>query len=37
LWYELVDSGILDVLARGDEASAREMISQIVGFEFERV
>jgi siroheme synthase-like protein len=35
LWYELVDSGILDVLARGDEASAREMISQIVGFEFE--
>src|SRR6186997_2101266 len=37
LWYELVDSGILDVLVRDDEASAREMISQIVGFEFERV
>ena len=37
LWYELVDSGILDVLARDDEASAGEMISQIVGFEFERV
>jgi precorrin-2 dehydrogenase len=35
LWYELVDSEILDVLALGDEASAREMISQIVGFEFE--
>lgn len=35
LWYELVDSEILDVLARGDEASAREIISRIVGFEFE--
>jgi precorrin-2 dehydrogenase/sirohydrochlorin ferrochelatase len=35
LWYELVDSGILDVLARGDESSAREIISQIVGFDFE--
>ena len=35
LWYELVDSDILDVLARGDTSSAREIISQIVGFEFE--
>ena len=35
LWYELVDSEILDVLARGDEDAAREMISQIVGFDFE--
>lgn len=35
LWYELVDSEILDVLARGDESSAREIISRIVGFEFE--
>jgi precorrin-2 dehydrogenase/sirohydrochlorin ferrochelatase len=35
LWYELVDSEILDVLARGDEASAREIISRVVGFEFE--
>jgi siroheme synthase-like protein len=35
LWYELVDSGILDVLAGGDESSAREIISQIVGFDFE--
>src|SRR5919108_3323766 len=34
LWYELVDSGILDVLARGDEATAREIISRVVGFEF---
>jgi precorrin-2 dehydrogenase/sirohydrochlorin ferrochelatase len=35
LWYELVDSEILDALARGDEASAREIISQVVGFDFE--
>jgi siroheme synthase-like protein len=37
LWYELVDSEILDVLARGDEESAKEIISQVVGFEFEPV
>lgn len=35
LWYELVDSEILDALARGDEAAAREIISRVVGFEFE--
>ena len=35
LWYELVDSEILEALARGDESSAREMISQVVGFNFE--
>src|SRR5215211_8401903 len=35
LWYELVDSEILDALARDDEASAREIISRIVGFDFE--
>ena len=34
LWYELVDSEILDVLARGHESSAREIISRIVGFDF---
>ena len=34
LWYELVDSEILDVLARGDETAARAIISQVVGFEF---
>jgi siroheme synthase-like protein len=34
LWYELVDSGILDVLADGDESMAREIISRVVGFEF---
>ena len=35
LWYELVDSEILDVLALDDETAAREIISRIVGFEFE--
>jgi siroheme synthase-like protein len=35
LWYELVDSEILDVLAQGDESAAREIISQVVGFNFE--
>ena len=35
LWYELVDSDIFDVLARGDESAAREIISRVVGFEFE--
>lgn len=34
LWYELVDSDVLELLARGDEAAARETISRIVGFEF---
>jgi precorrin-2 dehydrogenase / sirohydrochlorin ferrochelatase len=34
LWYELVDSEILDALARGEEALAREIISQVVGFDF---
>ena len=34
LWYELVDSEILDVLARGDETSAREIISRVIGFDF---
>jgi len=35
LWYELVDSEILDVLANGDEAAAIEIISRVVGFDFE--
>lgn len=35
LWYELVDSEILDVLARGDVSSARQIISRVVGFDFE--
>jgi len=35
LWYKLVDSEILAVLARGDEVAAREIISSVVGFAFE--
>jgi len=35
LLYQLVDSEILDVLASGDEASAREIISRVAGFDFE--
>ena len=35
LWYELVDSEILEVLAGGDERAAREIVSRIVGFAFE--
>ncbi len=35
LWYELVDSDALNLLARGDEPAATEIISQIVGFRFE--
>jgi siroheme synthase-like protein len=35
IWYELVDSNILDVLARGNETAAREIISRVVGFDFE--
>ena len=34
LWYELVDSELLDVLAAGDEGQAREIISRVVGFDF---
>lgn len=37
LWYQLVDSNILDVLADGDEEAAKEIISQVVGFDFEPV
>jgi siroheme synthase-like protein len=35
LWYEIVDSGILDILAQGDEERAIEIISEKVGFEFQ--
>ncbi len=35
LWYQIVDSEILDVLADGDETRAREIISRVVGFDFE--
>jgi hypothetical protein len=37
LWYELVDSNILTVLADGDEATAVDIISRVVGFDFEPV
>jgi len=37
LWYELVDSDALNLLAQGDEPAALETISQIVGFRFEPV
>jgi siroheme synthase-like protein len=36
LWYELVDSSVLDLLASGDEAAAAETISRVVGFDFEK-
>jgi siroheme synthase-like protein len=35
LWYQIVDSEALDLLARGDEPAAMEVISQVVGFRFE--
>ena len=35
LWYELVDSDALSLLAQGDEPAAMEIISQVVGFRFE--
>ncbi len=35
LWYDLVDSDVLDLLARGDEPAAMERISQVIGFRFE--
>ncbi len=35
LWYELVDSEILEALAHGEEILARAIISQLVGFDFE--
>lgn len=35
LWYELVDSYALDLLAQGDEPAALEVISEVIGFHFE--
>jgi precorrin-2 dehydrogenase len=37
LWYELVDSDVLDLLARGEELMAKQRISEVVGFQFEPV
>ena len=35
LWYELVDSEALNLLARGDERAAVEVICDVIGFRFE--
>jgi siroheme synthase-like protein len=35
LWYELVDSDVLDLLAQGNETAAMQRISEVVGFQFE--
>jgi siroheme synthase-like protein len=35
LWYDLVDSDALDLLAQGDESAALEVISEVIGFRFE--
>jgi siroheme synthase-like protein len=35
LWYDLVDSDALDLLAQGDEPAALEVISAVIGFRFE--
>jgi siroheme synthase-like protein len=37
IWYELVDSEILDVLARGDETLARQILARVVGFDLEPI
>jgi siroheme synthase-like protein len=33
LWYQLVDSDVLDLLRRGDEAAARSRMAEIMGLE----
>jgi precorrin-2 dehydrogenase / sirohydrochlorin ferrochelatase len=35
LWYELVDSDILELLSQDNEAAALDLISEVVGFRFE--
>jgi len=35
LWYELVDSDVLNLIANGNEAAALDLISDVVGFRFE--
>lgn len=37
LWYRLVDSDVLALLARGDDEAARRRIGQIVGFDPDEV
>jgi siroheme synthase-like protein len=35
LWYQLVDSNVLELLEQGDEAAALQKISEVVGFHFQ--
>ena len=35
LWYELVDSNILELLSQDNEPAALDLISEVVGFRFE--
>ena len=35
LWYELVDSDILELLSQDNEPAALDLISEVVGFRFE--
>ena len=35
IWYKLVDSDALSLLAAGDESAALEIISEVVGFHFD--
>jgi precorrin-2 dehydrogenase / sirohydrochlorin ferrochelatase len=37
LWYELVDSDILELLSQDNEPAALDLISEVVGFRFEPV
>ena len=37
LWYELVDSDVLELLSQGDENAAIETISKTVGFSFQPI
>ena len=35
LWYRLVDSNVLELLAQGNEVTALQKISEVVGFDFQ--
>lgn len=34
LWYQLIDSGVLELLEQGDEPAALQKISDVMGFDF---
>ena len=36
LWYELVDSDILELLSQDNEPATLDLTSEVVGFRFER-